>query len=158
MGDDIEDFRKRKMGAPDFRMEVSGSPRGVGRPNSRVVTNKKTGRTYAVHYTPRTTRIEASVIRLAAQEAMGDRPLFTGALELKYVAYVAVPKSASKKKQMEMLAAVALPTKKPDFDNIAKFIDSLKQVVFVDDAQVTDAHIWKRYSDRPRVVIELRKL
>jgi len=144
--------------APDFRMEVAGIPRGVGRTNSRVVTNKTTGRNFAVHYTPTTTRNEASVIRLAAQQIMAGRPLFAGPLELKYVAYVAVPKSTSNKKRADMLAAVTLPTKKPDFDNIAKFIDALKQVVFVDDAQIAEAHIWKRYSDRPRIVIELRKL
>lgn len=146
-------------------MEVVGIPRGVGRTNSRVVTKKGSvtpenprGKQFAVHYTPQATRVEASVIRGAAQDAMGGRSPFDGPLCLKYVAYVAVPKSMSKKNRNLAIGGVLMPTKKPDFDNMVKFIDALKQVVFVDDALFAEAHIWKRYSDRPRIVVEIRKL
>lgn len=47
-----------------------------------------------------------------------------------------------------------MPTKKPDFDNIAKIaVDALNGIAFVDDSQICVAHVSKEYSASPRVEI-----
>jgi Holliday junction resolvase RusA-like endonuclease len=53
------------------------------------------------------------------------------------------------------LSGTFLPQVKPDADNLMKTVDSLNEVVFRDDKQITDATISKRYSDRPRLRIEI---
>ncbi len=48
------------------------------------------------------------------------------------------------------------PMKKPDLDNIAKIIlDSLNQIAFKDDSQVTSLRVEKVYSERPCVEVRL---
>ena len=44
--------------------------------------------------------------------------------------------------------------RKPDPDNIAKMLDALNRVVWVDDSQIVGLDACqKRYSDRPRIEI-----
>ena len=145
------------MQAADFRLEVPGPPRGVARPRSRIVTTR-TGQQFIGVHTDKKTRVEAAVIRQMAGEVMGKRAPLDGPLELRVAAYMPVPSSWSGKRTREAIAGLILPTGKPDFDNIVKFIDALKHIAFKDDGQIADAHVWKRYSDRPRLVIELRQL
>lgn len=146
------------MDTPAFRIVVPGPPRGVQASASRVVTSKKTGRHFAVHYTPTQTRNELAVIRDFAEQAMGGRAPLKGALELRFSAFLPIPKSMSKRLRAEALAWTFLPIKKPDFDNVASFIDALAKIAFENDNQIAEAHIYKRYSDRPRVIFELRVL
>ena len=51
-----------------------------------------------------------------------------------------------------------LPAKKPDTDNISKIKDALNGVLYKDDAQVTDDHVIKFYSDRPRLLVMAKTL
>lgn len=78
------------------------------------------------------------------------------AIEMHLTFYLPIPKSASRKKRIQMLNGVILPKTKPDFDNLAYLItNALKNLVYRDDALVTDCIIRKRYSDRPRTVIKV---
>lgn len=138
-----------------FRIVVPGAPRGVERARSRIVTTKK-GQQFVAAYTPAKTRLAAAVIKDFAEQAMAGRAPFDGPLELRYVAYLPIPQSFSKAKTAAALSGALLPTVKPDFDNIAKFVDGLNHVVFRDDAQIAKATIWKFYSDKPRIVVEIR--
>ena len=142
-----------------IRIIVPGEPKGVGRVNARAVTNKKTGKTFASVYTPTPTRTEAGFIRLLAANAMNGRPPLSGPIYLRIIAYMGMPKSMTKKARAQAMAdpPALFPTKKPDFDNIAKFVDAITGIVWNDDVQVVDAHIYKRYSEIPRLVIEVRK-
>lgn len=144
-----------------IKIEVPGPPMGVGRARSRIVTAAKTGggiRQFVAHYTPTNTRNEAAVIRQYAQDAMAGRAPFTGAVELRMAMYFAIPESFSKTKRIAALNGSLRPTTKPDWDNCGKFTDALSKVVWLDDKQVTDAHAWKRYSDKPRVIMEITPL
>lgn len=70
-----------------------------------------------------------------------------------------IPKSTSAKIRAQMLNAVILPTKRPDFDNLAYLVtNALKKIVYADDSQVTDCIILKRYAERPRTEIEIHPL
>ena len=51
------------------------------------------------------------------------------------------------------------PTKKPDFDNIAKIVcDSLNTIAYKDDSQVIDGQVRKFYSEKPRIVVKIRQI
>lgn len=79
-----------------------------------------------------------------------------GAVEMHLLFYLAIPKSTSGIKKKQMINGVILPTKKPDFDNLAYLVtNALKGIVYIDDSQVTDCIIRKRYSTRPRTIIKV---
>lgn len=143
---------------PPIIIVVPGEPKGR-KVHSRAVISKKTGKAFSMTYTPTDTRNEAAVIRDYAVQAMKGTPPLTGPVDMRMVIYKGIPKSMSKKDRAMALAipALKLPITKPDYDNVGKFLDQLKGIVWLDDAQISDAVIRKRYSERPRLVIEVRK-
>lgn len=128
-------------------IELAGEPEGVGRP--RFV--RKTG----VAFTPADTRKYQAALRLAAQVAMGARPPLDGPVTVRVTALFPVPASWSKRKRALAHDGLVCCMCKPDVDNILKQLDSLNQVVFVDDKQVIAAAVHKRYSERPALRIEV---
>ena len=55
---------------------------------------------------------------------------------------------STKAKGLVKPSAIFYPTKKPDVDKLTRAIlDAFTGTVYVDDAQVTDVHAWKRYQD-----------
>ena len=50
-------------------------------------------------------------------------------------------------------------TKKVDCDNLAKVVlDSLNQVAFHDDSQVSRLYVCKKYAEEPKVIVRLAEL
>ena len=141
--------------APDCKFTVPGLPKAKGRVKSRIVTTKD-GRQFIASNSPTRTQNEEAVLRSVAADTMNGRPPFEGAIDLRVSIFLPVPQSWSKRKQADALSGKLRPTVKPDWDNVGKLTDALNHIVWRDDSQVTDAHVWKRYSDRPRVVIEVR--
>ena len=45
-----------------------------------------------------------------------------------------------------------------DWDNHGKITDAFKEIVWHDDAQVTDARVIKRYSQEPALRVEVREM
>ena len=73
-------------------------------------------------------------------------------------AYCGIPKSAGKKKRVDMMSQLILPTKKPDADNIVKVIaDALNRVAYHDDAQIVRLNYRKVYDETPRVNVVIEK-
>jgi Holliday junction resolvase RusA-like endonuclease len=113
-------------------------------------------------YTPAKTRKFENVIKAAAKAAMTARSLkpLNEAIGLQVLAYMPIPASWSMKAKVMALAGEIMPTTKPDFENIAKLIDGINRdelklpIVWGDDAHIVSAHVFKSYSDRPR--LELR--
>ena len=126
---------------------VYGEPNGKGRPRF----SKTTGRTY----TPKQTVTYENLVKTEYKLQCSDIKFSDHAmLDVRVIAYYAIPKSASKKNRQAMLDHKIRPTKKPDFDNIGKVIcDALNNIAYRDDAQIVDAQVRKFYSDRPRVVV-----
>lgn len=143
---------------------IKGPPVGKARPRvTRTVT-----------YTPKKTSQYEDLVRYAATRN------FTGffekgtPLDVKIIAYFEVPKSYSKKRRINCLAGLELPTKKPDIDNVAKIVmDGMnpktrrnKQLhkmvkvmrgVYQDDQQVTFLTVKKRYAEHARVEVRVKK-
>jgi len=106
-------------------------------------------------YTPTGAQAAMWRIRQAAVEALGDRPRFEGAVQLTVVAYVRQPSGIPKRDRL-----TALPTRRPDTDNYAKTALDGLSVLWLDDAQVTDLCIRKRFAvgSSPRWEIRVEAL
>lgn len=132
-----------------MRFEVLGKPYGKGRP--RFMRNGHT-------YTPSETTNYENLVKLSFQQQT-DRTKFDGEVSARIIAVYPIPKSASKKKQAEMLTGDIRPTVKPDCDNIAKTIlDALNNIAFADDSQVVELFVKKMYGEEPKTIVELNPL
>lgn len=131
-----------------LRFEIDGEPVGKGRPRF----------TRSGHaYTPDKTANYEALIRLAFQENFPGFVPWECPVEVYMEAYFSIPKSFSKKRHQQAEDQLIRPTKKPDTDNIAKCKDALNGIAWKDDSQVVTEHVYKFYSDRPRLVIEVYK-
>ena len=127
-----------------YTIELAGDPVGKARPRFSRLTGTA--------YTPAKTVNFETRLAYAAQAVMRGR-LLRGALHVEMTAWLEVPKSKSKKFLTAALAGQSWPTKKPDADNVAKCLDALNKVVWMDDSQIVDLIVHKRWSDNPRTVI-----
>lgn len=125
---------------------VYGPPQGKGRPRFGK------GRTY----TPAKTRSYEAMVATVAKAAMLGCPAFEGACSLAMVAFMPVPASWNARKRTAALEGTLIARGKPDADNAIKGIaDSLNGIVYRDDAQISEVHFAKRYSNDPRVEISV---
>lgn len=80
-------------------------------------------------------------------EAQGRRFADDAPIDIIITAFLGIPKSASKQKQMLMTSGALFPQKKPDLDNIMKIVcDALNGFAYRDDAQIVNEKICKRWS------------
>lgn len=130
-----------------IKLTIPGKPVAKGRP--RVC---KWGT-----YTPeKTVNYETLVKELFI---ISKQKKLEGALSLRVYAYFPITKSTSKKNRELMLRGKIRPTKKPDWDNLGKIVgDALNGLAYNDDSQIVDGSCIKRYSDNPRVEIELTEV
>lgn len=129
-------------------IEMTGEPTGKGRPRFSRATG-------AV-YTPEKTARYEERLAWTAQGIMRGRPLFENALEVEVWAHMSVPASKPKRWISDARAGLIFPVKKPDADNFAKCLDALNKVVWLDDSQICDLRVFKRYSEQPRLVVKIR--
>lgn len=107
-------------------------------------------------YTPERTVTFESRLAYAAQQVMGDRPLLDGQLICDIVIVMPIPVSKPRAWQEAARSGSIRPTKKPDYDNFAKMVDSLNMIVWVDDSHVVRGTVDKFYGDRPMFAIKVR--
>lgn len=70
--------------------------------------------------------------------------------------FMPIPKATSGIKKKQMLNGVCFHMKRPDIDNLQKFIlDCLNNLVIQDDAQVVEIRTRKIYSDKPGTLIRI---
>lgn len=127
-----------------------GRPVAKGRPRF----NRETG----TAYTPAKTVKYETELKFAAAQVMGSRPPLEGPLHLEMDIVAPIPASWPKKKQAAARAGELRPTGKPDLDNFMKVIDSANLIVWVDDSQIVDATLRKKYGDKPGMWIRVRPL
>ena len=126
---------------------VPGEPCGKGRPRF----SRKLGKAY----TPDKTAMYENLVKVEYQSQCKAYKFPDGAmLDMRILAYYGIPKSESKKKKALMRRNAIRPTKRPDFDNVAKLVaDALNQVAYRDDTQIVDCQVRKFYSDEPRTEV-----
>ena len=130
---------------------VDGEPTGKGRP--RFSTRGK----FVRAVTPQKTVSYENLVKMEYQaQCAGTFFNSDVALGMRITAFKPIPKSASKKKTLKMLEGLIRPGKKPDWDNIGKIVcDALNGIAFQDDSQIVSGTTIKKYSEQPRVEVEI---
>ena len=96
---------------------------------------------------------------LEVKEQLKDHAIFDGPCRLSVKFCMPIPKSTSKKRRAMMVAGTIKHTKKPDVDNLVKFVcDCLNELVYKDDSQIYQKNSLKRYSENPRTEIAIRHM
>jgi Holliday junction resolvase RusA-like endonuclease len=132
---------------------VPGTPVGKGRPKFARRGN------FVTTYTPEKTASYENLVKLHAGSAMKAQQPISFAVCCVINIEVIPPSSWSNKKRMAALCGDTRPTSKPDLDNVAKGIfDAMNGIVWLDDKQVVEMVVRKRYSERAQAVVEVRAL
>lgn len=122
-----------------------------------VVPWARAGARGKVHFTPARQRSFMGVLRSAAMDAMRGAPPVDDPVELRIIAYYMPPKSRTRAERAH--PGAGFKKSAPDVDNITKIIkDSLKKIVWVDDARVASLHVAKVFDARPRLVVAVEPL
>ena len=122
--------------------EVPGQPRGKGRPRFARRGN------FVKTYTDAKTASYEDQIRFYALQAMGSSKPLKGPLEAAIYIRLPVPRSYPKKRVAACLSGLEWPSKKPDWDNVAKSIcDGMESIIFVCDSQIVECHVRKVYAE-----------
>lgn len=140
----------------EVRFTVYGNPIAKQRARTCRLPNG-----FTRSYTPSETMHAEATVQEVVQQLLrtGQAQRLEGALEVELVFFRALPKSVSKRKREAMLAGALRPVTKPDWDNLGKLItDALNELLYLDDAAITDAIVRKRYSDTPRTEVVLREV
>lgn len=121
-----------------IQFEVPGVPHGKGRPRFARRGN------FVQTYTDEKTVSYEDKVRFYALQAMGNAKPMEGPVAIYLYIRLPVPGSYSKKRTEACLNGLERPTKKPDWDNVAKSIcDAINAIVYLDDSQIVDVHVTK---------------
>jgi Holliday junction resolvase RusA-like endonuclease len=125
---------------------IPGKPMGKQRARMSFTTKRT--------YTPDETVRYENLIKMTYAEKYQNNQPYKDPIGITVMAYMPMPQSWSKKKQMEVVGFPCLT--KPDTDNILKIaMDSLNGIAYIDDKQIYKASIYKAYSTEPRLEIIL---
>ena len=130
---------------------VSGVPKGKARARTVV----QGGRVHS--YTPAGTANYERKVAAACLSACKGRQMPSEA-PLKFSAriYMPIPKSANKGLRERLASGRVFHTRKPDIDNVLKSLtDGCCGIAYRDDNQIAAVYAVKRYSDCPRVEVEI---
>jgi Holliday junction resolvase RusA-like endonuclease len=146
-----------------MKISISGKPI----PKARARYSKR-GK-YVITYDPQDKEKKAVQKEIANQLDLAintlDRNIFTEASNIclgKYFVvsfnfYLPINNSDTIAERNSKLWGLQVPATKPDYDNLEKFyLDCLNGIIWADDSLVIDAEAHKRYSEEPRVEIEIR--
>jgi Holliday junction resolvase RusA-like endonuclease len=126
----------------------------VPKARARTFFNKKMGR--VMSYTPKETMYYENLIAATAAQHRPKDGLIAGPVKLTLRIYRDIPKSMPKKNILLALAEKLLPITKPDSSNVLKSVeDALNGIIYHDDNQICDHDIKKRYSNTPRIEVEI---
>lgn len=71
--------------------------------------------------------------------------------------FMQIPKSTPKGKKRQMICGILQHIKKPDIDNLQKFIlDCMNNLIFVDDSQIIELNAKKLYAENPGTLVVIR--
>jgi Holliday junction resolvase RusA-like endonuclease len=113
-------------------------------------------------YNPRD-KYKRKLVKLFKQDIKENKKnfkeLISGEIELTLEVGIDTPVNIkkSKSKWQLVLRKFLRPITRPDIDNWCKpIMDAMNKVIYNDDGQICDLHVYKRYSDEPYISIKLR--
>lgn len=133
-----------------MRLEIPGVPVAKKRPRFFRKGN------HVGTYNPQQTE-EGYWLWHATQQIQGRR--ISGPCSVGAVFVLPIPKSTTKRNRAAMEAGDVPHTKKPDIDNLLKFVmDCLNGVLWHDDAAVVSVAARKVYGAEPKTIIEVEEI
>jgi len=98
-------------------------------------------------------------VKEAAHEAMGERPLFTGPLEVTFDFYIVRPAGhygTGRNAALLRPSAPAYPAKRPDLLKYARGVeDACTGVVWRDDSLIVQEHLAKHYANQAHCIVRV---
>ena len=139
------------------KFTIPGNPTGKGRPRFRAFKQPFTDKIITQTYTDKKTAEYEECIRAEYRKQCRGIKFQDGEiLDMRIVAYYAIPKSESQAVKTAKEAGVIRPTKTPDCDNVLKAVaDALNKLAYKDDSQIVDCQVRKYYSHQPRVEVTI---
>lgn len=132
---------------------IEGLPVAKGRPKFARRGN------FVTTYTPEKTREYENRVAVEARISMLGMEPMTRPVKIDIQIFLPIPASYNKAKAQSCREGKTVPTKKPDWENVAKSVcDAFNGVVWLDDSQVTYAYVSKEFSDSPCVVASVTEL
>jgi len=129
-----------------------GIPTGKGR--TRVSTRGG----FARAYTPKKTKEAEQNLQAQAAQYRPEK-LMEGPINFTLKIYFPIPQSWSQKKQIKAENKEIIPETKPDADNILKLTsDAFNGIIWHDDKQVSEVHLYRYYSNTPRIEFEIQEI
>lgn len=152
-------MEKVAIAKPKMEIEVLGEPMGKQRPratswggHTRIYTPKKT-----LSYEGRFASAYWGKYPEGKPTSLPVKMSITAVFALKKADYNS--KGMPNKRGTNKLMGFEMATKKPDCDNIAKAVlDGLNGVAFVDDSQVVELSIKKKYGMAPKVIVDWEEI
>ena len=128
-------------------INIAGNPIPWKRTGQRVIANS------VINYDRQKLEKERTRWQIRAHY---EEPPMTTPLAMEITFFMPIPKGTSKKKTTQMQTGFIRHMKRPDIDNLQKYIlDTMTGHVYVDDAQIDSLNVRKQYSTNPRTVIEI---
>lgn len=128
--------------------DITGKPVAKGRGRIGQVGGRP------MIFTPNNTRKWERDARMVARQHMQGRPPFHGPISLNVLIIFEIPKSWPSWKRDAAMRGDIAHTTKPDADNILKAAkDAMNGIIWLDDCQVCDINVRKRYGDTPMVSV-----
>lgn len=82
-----------------------------------------------------------------------------GPVKVEYCYHMAIPKATSKARRLQMLNGLMHPIKRPDLDNMDKFLsDCLTGIVWVDDSQIVEKISRKVYGETEKTIVRVEAI
>ncbi len=111
------------------------------------------------NYTPEKTVKYENRVKAKARRVMRGLPIMTGPVTCRLKFSMPIPKSWARRKRSDAALGLIRPASRPDLDNLLKAIlDALNLIVFVDDSQITDLIVTKRYAEEPGVEVTVAEI
>jgi Holliday junction resolvase RusA-like endonuclease len=130
-------------------IDIEGEPVAWKRPGQHRVSN------FVIMYDRQ--KLEKDRIRSQIRSQYCHEPI-TQALRVEILYYLKIPKSTSKIKRLLIKEGEIKHAKKPDIDNLTKFIlDCMTGHIYEDDAQIYEIYLRKEYSEFPHTSIKISK-
>ena len=134
--------------AASIAFDITGKPVAKGRGRIGQVGGRP------MIFTPSNTRKWERDARMVARQHMQGRPPFHGPISLSIVIIFDIPRSWPAWKREAAAKGEIAHTTKPDADNVLKAAkDAMTGIIWLDDCQVCDTYVRKRYGEIPMVSV-----
>lgn len=142
-----------------LEFSLDGPPKGKGRPRATARIVWKGAKPMAVisMTTPKDTKAVEAAMATLARAMMGARKPTHLPVHLTIRATFPIPASFTNPQKAQAHGGNMAHCSTPDADNVLKLVqDALNEVAWLDDGQVSDLHVVKRYGSAPRVDVIVR--